>query len=275
MKTPKEIPVSVLEDLYVKRGLPLRQIAKLLNISDVTVRKRFKEYGLVKRAHGSWMIKYEKAPFDGNKQLKAYIMGFRVGDLNVYTPSPTANIVIARTNSTHTAQIEVMRLLFGKYGGIKVVGKGQSKNVNCYLDKSFSFLLIKKPYLVEKWIKRDRRNSLAFIAGYIDAEGNFIINQGRARFKLDSYDYDILVWMHEWLLAQGVKSKLRLLGKKGDVRYGGGYWNGDLWRININEANSLYSFCKDIIPYLHHAKRINDVNKCLVNIRIRRSNGTI
>src|SRR5579859_4443342 len=225
MKKLKKIPRATFENLYFEQGLPLRKIATNLGISEPTVRNRFKSHGLILRRHGSWSIKYQKSPFNGSEQEKAYILGFRVGDLNVYLPSKNSNIIIARTNSTHQYQFQLMQELFGKYGGIKISGKGISKNVNCYLDDSFSFLLINKPYQVESWINSNSKNCLAFMAGYTDAEGNFIINQGRARFKIDSYDEGVLKWMHNWLLKNGIRSKLRLLGKQGSAKYGGGYWN--------------------------------------------------
>jgi len=271
----KEIPRTVLKYLYFDKGLSLRATAISLGISEPTVRDRFKSHGFVPRRQGSWAVKYQKTPFNGNDQEKAYILGFRMGDLNVYMTSETARIIIARTNSTQTDQIELLRTLFSGYGGVKVSGSFKSKNVNCYLDKSFSFLLVDKPYAVDPWIRHNKQNCIAFMAGYIDAEANLIINQGKARFKIDSYDEAILKWMHEWFLNNGIKSKIRLIAKRGEVRYGGGYWNNNLWRLNVNEAHSLHKLCKLVIPYLRHRKRIEDVNKSLMNIMQRKINGTI
>lgn len=276
MKKRKDIPRTILEELYLVDGLSHKAIAVKIGMSEPTVRARFREYGLPVRPRGSWMVKYKKSNFDGSECEKAYMMGFRVGDIHAYIPSKGANIVVARTNSTQDDQLSVMRSLFGKYGGVVVSGKGRSKNINCYLDRSFSFLLTNKPYCVEQWIRDSQQNALAFMAGYIDAEANFIINQGRARFKLDAYDSDILHWMHGELTALGLRSKLRLLANKGESNYNNTYrWNGDLWRVNINEANSLLSFCEALLPYLRHRKRIADVRMCIKNILERRSNGTV
>lgn len=272
----KIIPRSVLEDLYTVKGLSHKAIAAKLGISEPTVRTRFRNHGLTVRTRGSWMVKYQKFPFDGNEQEKAYMMGFRIGDIHAYIPSKGSNIIVARTNSTQDDQLEVMRSLFSKYGGVVVSGSGRAKNINCYLDMSFSFLLVDKPYIVEPWIRNNIRNAIAFTAGYVDAEANFILNQGKGRFTLVSYDKDILHWMHGQLLAMGLRSKLRLLANKGQANYNGTYnWNADLWRININEAHSLLEFCRVIIPYLRHRKRITDVQKCMKNILDRKNNGTI
>lgn len=275
MKKRKEILKPVLEKLYFVDGFSHKAIALKVGMSEPTVRARFRDHGFVARQRGSWMIKYRKTPFDGSEQERAYMMGFRVGDINVYLPSKGANIIIARTNSTQEDQFQVMRSLFGGYGGVKISGGGKAKNINCYLDKSFSFLLVEKPYAVEPWIKTRSQNCLAFMAGYTDAEGNFIINQGKARFTISSYDSHILHWMHEQLLSLGIGSKLRLLASRGDATNGGKYWNGDLWRLNINKANSLLGFCVAIKPYMRHRKRIEDMRGCVKNIQERKKNGTV
>ena len=83
MKKRKEISRKVLEDLYFHEGLPLKTVAHKLGISEPTVRDRFRGHGLIPRPRGFWAVKYSKTPFDGGEQEKAYIMGFRVGDLNV------------------------------------------------------------------------------------------------------------------------------------------------------------------------------------------------
>lgn len=276
MRKAKALSPDILRELYFVRGLSHRAIAREVGLSEPTVRARFHEYGFIPRKRGSWMVKYPKLPFDGSNEEKAYMMGFRVGDMHVYRPSSGADIIVARTNSTQEEQFLVVRSLFAKYGGVIESGKGKAKNINCYLDESFSFLLIKKPYRIESWISRSRVNSLAFMAGYIDAEGNFIISQGRARFKLDAYDHEILRWMHEELARYGAISRLRLLANKGEISYNNTYkWKGDLWRLNVNEANSLLVFCRAILPHLRHRKRIADVQMCINNILERRKNGTI
>jgi len=270
----KEISREVFEELYFKQGLPIKVVASRLGISEPTTRKRFRSHNLMPRPRGTWAVKYTKTRFNGEEIEKAYMLGFRAGDLNVYAPAGKSNIIVARTNTTSKDQIQVMQTLFSKYGGVKVSGKGDVKCVNCFLDTSFSFLLL-KPYYPELWVIGNAQNCLAFMAGYIDAEGNFIINQGRARFKLDCYDADILHWMHEWLLAKGVRSTLRLIAKKGDANYDGGHWNGNLWRINVNEAHSLLTFCQWLKPHMIHRNRIAQVDKCLENVIKRKKNGTV
>lgn len=274
MKPYKSLPREVIEELYFVKGLSHKAIAAHLGVSEPTLRARFRDYGFIPRERGSWLVKHKKKKFNGSDTEKAYILGFRVGDLNVYTPSRNSKIIVARTSSTDDNQVQLMLSVFGSYGGV-TVSKGRVKSINCFLDQSFTFLLVAKPYDVDRWVQDEIQNSLAFMAGYIDAEANFIISQGRARFKIDSYDRAVLQWMHQWMNEHNIDSRLRLIGVKGDSNYVGGLWNNDLWRLNINKADSLGYFCKSLLPFLRHAKRIRDVNSCLDNVMQRELNGTV
>ncbi|PIU98264.1 hypothetical protein COS61_02335 [Candidatus Wolfebacteria bacterium CG03_land_8_20_14_0_80_40_12] len=275
------IPEKQLYHLYFKKKLSFSKIAKLIRISHPTVVSRFREYGFKARKYGEWLTKYKKENFSGNDEEKAYIMGFFVGDLNAYKPSKNSDIIVVRCHSTQISQLHLVKSLFNKYGHVtisesKTTNNRPSFHINCYLNNSFSFLLIKKPYRIEDWIVKKNKNCISFIAGYIDAEGNFILNQNRARFKIDSYDFSILSWMHNWCKKHKIISKFKLLAKRGSLRYDKIYrWNNDLWRLNINEANALLKFCRTILPFLKHRKRIKDVKKCVLNIIKRRRNGTI
>lgn len=128
---------------------------------------------------------------------------------------------------------------------------------------------------IPKWIRNNANNLSAFAAGYIDAEGNFGINQGRARFSVGSYDKNILHRIHRWLTEEKINSKLRLIGKKGEERPEGYRFNNDLWRLNVNEAQSLLKFINIIKLFINHRKRIEDINAVLNNIKIRKQKGTI
>ena len=113
------------------------------------------------------------------------------------------------------------------------------------------------------------------MAGYIDAEGSFTINQGRAGFKVDSYDKNVLKKIHCWLNKNRVRSKYHKIGRKGELRSAGYCFNKDLWRLNVNEANNLYRFINFIKPFISHKKRLKDINVCSRNILKRRRLGTI
>ncbi|MDO8663422.1 MAG: hypothetical protein Q7K28_01100 [Candidatus Wildermuthbacteria bacterium] len=275
------IPKEQLRRLYFGKKLSFFSIARLLKFSVPTVVSRFRDYGFKAKKCGEWLTKYKKNDFSREEAEKAYLLGFFLGDLNAYKTSKKSSIIVVRCHTTKTDQLHLIRTILRKYGHItasksKISGNRYSICINCYLNDSFSFLLIKKPYHIEKWITQKNKNSAAFMAGYTDAEGNFILNQRRARFKIDSYDFLILSWMHRWCRGRGIASKLRLIAKQGSMRYDKmARWRNNLWRFNINKAHALLKFCQIINPFLKHRKRIRDMKKCVSNIIIRNKNGTI
>jgi hypothetical protein len=203
------------------------------------------------------------------------MMGFRIGDLSVYRRSVDSETVVVRCHTTQQEQVDVIRSLFKDFGKVTVsVRHGPHFNVNCFLNRSFDFLFLKdEPSW--KWVRNEDVLGAPFIAGYTDAEGNFIINQGRGRFKIDAYDKEVLEWMSSWLVAKGIYCKYRCVCKKEAS------WNKkfpfkkDLWRLNINDAVSLEKFILLILPHLRHKIRLYDAKACLRNIHTRRKNGTI
>lgn len=279
----KKIKISKkqLEYLYYQKKMSLQDIEKLIGYCRTTISTKLKEHGLKIRERGSWQTKYKKQDFSGTEIEKSYLLGFRIGDLNVYVPYKKSKIIVARCHTTRRDQIELMEEIFQKYGQI-VISKSRSADgkisfhIGCNLNRSFSFLVISKPYRIDDWIKKEFNNATAFISGYTDAEGNFIINQNRARFKIDSYDFYILNWMHKWFREHGIKSKFRLIKNYGAVKKGNKkILRKDLWRLNINEAYSLFRFCSFMLEFSKHKKRTKDMLKCLLNIVKRKENETI
>lgn len=248
------------------------KIGASLGCSFSTVTNRLKEYNIPRRTKSEAQNRYPKYDFSGDELEKAYLIGFRLGDLNVYRPTEKSQILVVRCHTTQAVQTELIRQLFSKYGQVTCSDKIIGKSVNCYLNKSFLFLLPKYDK-VDNWIKKDSRCAAAFMAGYVDAEANFILNQGRARFKIDAYDKNILEWMHKWCRYNNINSKFRLLTEKGE-RWGINF-KQNLWRLNINEATSLMNFIKTIYPYLKHRTRIKQINLMLKNILSRVKNGTV
>lgn len=281
-KKKKKIPKQILYKLYFRKKLPLQDIGKIMGCCRETVVARMKEYGLQRRKRGVWQTKYKKQDFSGDEIEKSYLLGFRIGDLSVRLPYKNSKIVIIRCHTTQQDQIRVMEELFQDYGQL-VISKSKSASkkpsffVNCNLNRSFSFLLLSKPYKMPRWVIEDFDNSVAFIAGYVDAEGNFILNQQKARFKLDSYDFFILDWIHQWLERGGIKSKLRLIAQQGSTGYNDRTTPlpNDLWRLNINEAYSLLRFCSLILQFSKHKKRIRNILVCISNIIQRKEDETI
>jgi len=77
---------------------------------------------------------YEKRPFSGSLEEKAYMIGFRLGDLNVYKPYKNSQIYVVRCHTTLQDQVEVIQSLFSPYGGVKICQSDNGFTINCFVD---------------------------------------------------------------------------------------------------------------------------------------------
>ena len=236
-----------------------------------------KEYGIAFRTPSQARMRYKKIPFNGSLEEKAYLLGFAIGDLHMYLPGKKSETLVARCHTTQNSQVKLFQDCFLGYGKVTVSKRANNRHVhlNAFLDAlSFSFLLDKYLMRIPSWIKGQAIWS--FIAGYNDAEGNLILNQGRARLKIDSYDYFVLKWIKQQLVLRGISCKLRKLAQEGTAPFGLSYnYKKDLWRLNVNKGNSLKDLLDRLLPYTKHAKRLSDLRLCLDNIQNRIDKGTI
>ena len=269
-----DIDPALLRKMYVDEKLSPLRIGNKLGCSFSTISNRLREYYIPLRSPAEARLRYKKEPFSGDLAERAYLLGFAIGDLNVYLPSVNSVTLVARCHTTQKVQVDLLRESFACYGKVTLSKGAKSMHINIYLDAvSFKFLLEKELGDVPGWVRREGRWS--FIAGYSDAEGNFIINQGRARFKLDSYDKHVLFWIKELLDCSKIRCQLRLIARRGQLQRDGMKFNHDLWRLNVNEARSLEKIIDLVMPYARHKKRIKDMKKCESNIRARAQRGTI
>jgi hypothetical protein len=266
--THLSITKNDLQRLYIVKNLTPVKIGEMYNCSFTTIRNRIKQYRIPLKDPAIARMRYTKKDFSGDLKEKAYMLGFRLGDLNVYSPSPVSQTIVVRCHTTQWQQVKVMEILFKKYGKFTASENNGHFHVNCFLNRSFAFLLEKNDD-VWKWVQNNPLHAMSFIAGYTDAEGNFILNQGRARFKIDSYDFTILEWMSRWLIENVVATKFRKIYSVGDHWNGAFPLNKDLWRLNINEKNSIQKFIDLLLPLSLHKIRIKDAKMCLKNIKER------
>ncbi len=275
MRKKIKIPKKDLLRLYYKEKKSKYTIGKMYNCSFKTVLNRMREYGMKPLSRSIIQSKYEKKDFSGDNIEKAYLIGFRLGDLNVYQTVKHSDVIVVRCHTTCDAQLQLMKKLFSKYGKVsfKMNKKTNSYHINCFLNRSFDFLLPKHDK-VNSWISKNNSFSASFAAGYIDAEGNLGVYDKRARFKIDSYDKNILFWLYRWFLKNkvfcpktkkiGVKNQI--YNKKMEYKY-----NNDLWRIRASEQYSLEKLFILIKPFLKHKNRLKDLNNCLKNLYERRN----
>jgi len=268
-----QISEASLRELYLVKNWTPRKIGLRFNCDGVTVRNRLKELKIPFKTKSSAQTKYPRYDFDGTEAERAYMLGFRYGDLNVYKPKGKSETIVVRCHTTHVVQEDLFKKIFSQYGTITVSRNSRSVHMNCYLNSSFDFLLQKYNDLERTWLSKSKNRMWAFIAGYIDAEGTFGIYEGRGRFKVDAYDVLILKDTHTFLVHNGIRSIMRIIVRKGQPG-NGSYWNNDVWRINVNESNSLAVLITNLLPFLTHKKRVQDAHAVLKNVLKRQANGT-
>lgn len=259
--------------MYYKEKKSKYKIGDIYNCSFKTVLNRMREYGMEPLSRSVIQSKYEKKNFCGNNEGKAYIIGFRLGDLNVYKTTDHSEVIVVRCHTTNIDQVEIMKALFCRYGQVSIAEnkKDKSYHINCFLNESFNFLLPKVD-LVEDWISENNNYSAAFASGYIDAEGNIGVYDGRARLKIDSYDKNIILWFYNWFLKNKIQcpapSRIAVKNQIYNKLFGYKY-NKDLWRIRVSKQESLIVLLNIIKKYLKHKKRLRNLNECLQNLHDR------
>jgi len=254
-----------LYDLYFNKRLSLAAISKLYGCNPVTIFKKMKKYELSRRTSWETNEKHPKYNFSGNLDEKAYLLGFRAGDLGVRKTSEITGTIHVACSSTKLAQVQLIENLFKKYGPVWISkpNKRGVQSVDTLINSSFSFLLLKEDK-ISSWILKNKKYFVAYLAGYTDAEGSIGIYDNRAKFRIGSYDIGILREITKTLTNQGIKAILKLERKKETRKL-----NGDFWRITINEKNSLTSLFQLIRLHLKHSDRIKAMERAIKNIEER------
>lgn len=254
-----KISKEKLKKLYLKKNLSCSEIARIFNCDKVTIFNKLKRYKLNTKSLSEVNVIFPKKKFFGDNELKAYMIGFRLGDLNVKSINKNSTVYI-KSNTTKKEQVDLIRQIYGKYGHFKVSQRKKDYCVWCNLDKSFSFLSPKEDK-IEEWILNDNNCFFSFLAGYSDAEGSFGIYQHKARFRIGSYDKNILNQIKYKLNYSGISAKSNLEGKANPGKY-----NKDFYRVSVNKKNCLLDLINLIKPYTRHKKRLRDMIKAEKNI---------
>lgn len=253
LRKTRGISKEILSDLYYGQKLSISQIGSRFGVTYTAIWKLMERYSIPRRTTSEAGQKYPKHPFKETALVAAYLLGFRTGDLHAVR---SGNQVRFSTSSTHPAMSRLFESLFGKHGR---VGKtptfynGLYEWANyCYLDNSFEFLL-EKPTRIPANILNDDELFLAFLAGYLDAEGNFRIYRryGAVAFALrvNSEDEHIL---------RGIARKLRMTGYHVSFKLGveSGPSNKyllDMWSLGMYRKAEILQILKRL-PLMHDEK---------------------
>lgn len=163
-------------------GESLKQIAGG-EVSPVTVWLQLRRRGINLRdkveAQIEAITKYAKRPFSGDPLEEAYLMGLRTGDLHVVVHGRAIRV---RVSTTHPAMADLFESIFGNYGHVaryprRAPLSGYEWTLESDLDWTFEFLLGKAN--AAHLGKLPIREFLAFLAGFVDAEGTIYLHKKR------------------------------------------------------------------------------------------------
>lgn len=264
-----QITKDQLENFYIKKKFSLSKIAKFYKCCPAIVLDKMKKYRISRRTISETSTRHFKKDFNEDSVEKSYLIGFRLGDLRA---RKNYNLIEIGCGTTKLAQIQLINNLFNRYGPIWITKKDKNGafHIDCSLNSSFKFLL-PKHNSIPKWILNNKTNFFSFLAGYTDAEGNISISQGRAKFRIRSYDKGILKDIHQKLRNSGIKSLFRL-DKKAGINKRGVFQRKDSWEVAVNERKSLLKLLKNLKPLINHKKRKKDLVNALMNVISRLEN---
>ena len=286
-----KISKEKLRSLYEDKKLSAYKIAEIYNCSPSAIAAKLKRFNIPRRTDVEGIIltnnercrkiakavsKYAKKDFSGSDAEKAYLIGFRLGDLNV-TKRRYGETIYVASSTTKNEQVRLMKNLFKQFGHINIVnGKRNTKKgaqdyfyFIAYLNTSFDFLINKKD-IIEGWILKKNKDFLHFLAGYVDAEGSFGIYNGFGSFALGTYDKNIIGQIHRKLKFLGIKTENpRIMVKEGYVDKRGVKTSQDVWSLRIRRKGELYKFINLIGPYIRHLKRKRDSLRVQENVALR------
>ncbi len=248
-----------LEHWYFELHMTSIEIAEQLGCNDRHVREMMSKLGIKLRGKSEAAIEYPCQPFSGDLAEKAYLIGFRLGDLNVYKDMAGSHRISVRSSTTVKEQIDLIRGLFEPYGHVHfrkgTIGETQ---IECRLDSSFEFLLPKEDCIPE-WVQENDDCFWAFAAGYTDAEGYIAArpakNHEQAIIEIASCGVGILGDLQRGFLARSVTCSLHLQRQGGAVDKNGKRNNFDYYRLVIVRKASVVLFFSGISPYLRHGDK--------------------
>ena len=261
------------EYLYYKRRLSLNKIAKIVHCSESGIERRFNNYNILTRGIKNRACKYKKRDFSGNSIEKAYLIGFRLGDLNVMK---RVSVILVRCSTTIPAQTRLIRNLFKPYTTPHVwKAKRGTTEIACLVNRSFDFLLPKEDK-ISPWILTNDKAFWAFFAGYADAEGCFYIHKASkgkfdtSRFEIETQQKEIINGLWKGIQTYKIFTPIpRISRMAGSIDKRGVINNKDTWKLNINRKSSLNEFIRLIEPYIKHANKIKKIGGIKENLVLR------
>lgn len=228
----KQRIAQFIQRLHYERDISLGDIAKLIGnktsgytswlTRQLGIQPREFEEARLAGIHKK-VRKYERRPFDGTDEDRAYLLGLRHGDLSVSRPFGDA--IRVSTSTTHPAMAKLLTELFTPCGHVYQHPRYKKEthtyewNLITILDNSFEFLLQEFDQSLS-WIQSNERTIFAYLSGLLDAEGSIITtrsHRSKVYLFLDYYNSNksMLEWIKEELKERGYYCSLRINKRRG------------------------------------------------------------
>ena len=231
-------------DEWVKKyeqGESLKQIAEAV-VGPVTVFTHLKGRGVQLRdkveAQIKTVTKYQRKPFSGKDEERAYLAGFRTGDLDVVKHGRAVRV---RTGTTHPAMVELFQELFGRYGYVhsyprRAPWTGHEWNLEADLGGSFEFLLLELSKVPREFAAKPHL-FYRFLAGFFDAEGSIYPHRKKwgtsFEIQIPNVNFQLLTSIFRCLQRMNYNPKLEFQNQEPErlgYRQSGTIWRIRLWR---------------------------------------------
>lgn len=267
----KEELREFMDHLHNSKGLSLNDIAKLIgNKTSGYTSWVCRQLGVKRRPFEEARLKgirekrrkYERRPFDGTDEDRAYLLGLRHGDLSV--SRPWNGVVRVSTSTTHPAMVKLFRSLFEPYAHVyqdpryKKDTQTYEWNLNANLDGSFDFLLSPFSDLTE-WILSKATITQAYLAGLFDAEGSIGIYPAKLLTSLNVIYYntnlELMQFVFKGIQSLGFRPLRPYLDKKKGFRSPGYHieMKKDYWRVLVARFEECQRLLR-ILPLKHPEK---------------------
>ena len=263
------VPIkNFLKKQYIKNKLSTWEIEKRFGYSRGTIHKKLKEYGIDIRNRSKSHIRSYKKSFSNDLIEKAYLIGFRIGDLRVRKQYPNSEIIGVACGSTKPEQIKLIERLFLPYCKIWSKSNGNKANIEAGLDLSFSFLLSKE---LPRWVLDKKSHFFSFVAGFTDAEGWIgITSKNLAVYSLGNYEKDYLEFIKMGLEKFGIVTPKLICNKtKGKTDKNGYTKKGDYWSLRTSKKKIILQILENLKPHIKHQNKLKDLKKVEENIKER------
>jgi hypothetical protein len=257
-----------LRDLYLNKKLSTWKIEKITKIPRGTVHRKLQEFNIKLRDRATANIIYFRKDFSGNLLEKAYLIGFRIGDLGVRKIYPQSKTISVASGSTIENQIRLIKNLFKDYGKINIQKtKGGKFNIQVSLNETFDFLL---EHNAPEWIFKNKDYFFSFLAGFSDAEGSIKIYNNLARYSLGNYDRNLLELIRKGLIKYNINCNKPTTDKRKGQRNNQGYtYRNNYSSLRVCSKEELFNLLSELSKYMKHPDKIKDLKIAFNNLNRR------